>query len=66
MELYLTNEEIAVAARMTVFTASRKLRKWQVLGILTKRRGKIVLPSLSDFESASKNAGQLESRRPTR
>lgn len=52
IELDLTNEQLAVAARMTVFTATRKLRKWRRLGILTKRRGKIVLPSLSRFESA--------------
>lgn len=54
IELDLTNEQLAVAARMTLFTATRKLRKWQGLGIVTKHRGKIVLPSLSRFESASK------------
>jgi CRP/FNR family transcriptional regulator, nitrogen oxide reductase regulator len=54
IELDLTNEQLAVAARMTVFTATRKLRKWQGLGILTKRRGKIVLPSLSRFEGVTK------------
>ena len=54
IELDLTNEQLAVAARMTVFTATRKLCKWQGLGILTKRRGKIVLPSLSRFESVTK------------
>lgn len=57
IELDLTNEQLAMAARMSVFTATRKLRKWQDLGILTKRRGKIVLPSLSHFESASKISG---------
>jgi CRP/FNR family transcriptional regulator, nitrogen oxide reductase regulator len=54
IELDLTNEQLAVAARMTVFTATRKLRKWQGQGILTKRRGRIVLPSLSYFESVTK------------
>jgi len=54
IELDLTNEQLAVAAHMTVFTASRKLTKWQGLGILSKRRGKIVLPSLSNFEKATK------------
>jgi CRP-like cAMP-binding protein len=53
IELDLTNEQLAVAARMTVFTATRKLTKWQARGILTKRRGKIVLPSLSGFEKAT-------------
>jgi CRP/FNR family transcriptional regulator, nitrogen oxide reductase regulator len=57
IELDLTNEQLAVAARMSVFTATRKLRKWQALGILTKRRGKIVLPSLSHFESATQGTG---------
>jgi CRP-like cAMP-binding protein len=57
IELDLTNEQLAVAARMSVFTATRKLRKWQALGILTKRRGKIVLPSLSHFESATQVTG---------
>jgi len=54
IELDLTNEQLAVAARMTVFTATRKLTKWQARGILTKRRGKIVLPSLSGFAKATK------------
>jgi len=54
IELDLTNEQLAVAARMTVFTATRKLRKWQGLGILTKHRGRIVLPSLSCLEGVSK------------
>ena len=57
IELDLTNEQLAVAARMTVFTATRKLRKWQGMGIVTKRRGKIVLPSLFHFESATKITG---------
>lgn len=52
IEVDLTNEQLAVAAHMSVFTATRKLSKWQDLGILTKRRGKIVLPSLSRFEKS--------------
>ncbi len=54
IEIDLTNEQLAVAARMTVFTATRKLTKWQAQGIVTKHRGKIVLPSLSGFENATK------------
>jgi CRP/FNR family transcriptional regulator, nitrogen oxide reductase regulator len=57
VELDLTNEQLAVAARMTVFTATRKLRKWQGQGILAKRRGRIVLPSLSCFEGVAKAPG---------
>jgi CRP/FNR family transcriptional regulator, nitrogen oxide reductase regulator len=55
VELDLTNEQLAEAAHMTVFTATRKLSKWQGMGLLTKRRGKIVLPSLSRFEGATKD-----------
>jgi CRP/FNR family transcriptional regulator, nitrogen oxide reductase regulator len=55
IELDITNEQLAVAARMTVFTATRKLSKWQARGILTKRRGKIVMPSLSCFDRATKD-----------
>jgi len=55
IELELTNEQLAVAAHMSLFTASRKLSKWQKAGILTKHRGKIVLPSLSPFEKIVKD-----------
>jgi len=51
IELDLTNEELAMTAHVSVFTASRKLSKWQDLGILKKHRGKIVLRSLSLFEA---------------
>jgi len=49
LELGLTNEQLAVAARMSVFTVTRRLCTWHGLGRLTKRRGKIVLPSLAHF-----------------
>lgn len=54
-ELDLTNEQLAVAAHMSLFTATRKLSKWQELGMLNKYRGKIVLPSLVPFEVLTKN-----------
>lgn len=63
LELDLTNEQLAMAARMTVFTASRKLSKWQSLGIVTKRRGKIVVPSLSRFERVTKDEARIMSSR---
>src|SRR5436190_13264370 len=47
----LKNEEIALAAHMSLFTATRHLSKWQRTGLLKKYRGKIVLPSLSPFET---------------
>lgn len=45
VELEVTNEEIASAANITLFTASRILSKWQAEHALTKRRGRIILHS---------------------
>ncbi len=44
--LEVTNEDLASAADVTLFTASRILSRWQRASILLKRRGKLVLPSL--------------------
>jgi len=41
--LDVTNEQLANTANVTVFTASRLLSEWHRLGVLVKRRGKIVL-----------------------
>ena len=49
IEVDLKNEEIALAAHISLFTAARHLSKWQRTGLLKKYRGKIVLPSLSPF-----------------
>ena len=38
-----TNEELAGAANLTAFTASRLLGEWQRNGAVVKRRGKVVL-----------------------
>ena len=54
IELDLTNEQLAVTAHLSLFTATRQLRKWQDLGILKKHRGMIVLRSLSVLERISK------------
>jgi CRP/FNR family transcriptional regulator, nitrogen oxide reductase regulator len=43
VELDVTNEELANAANVTAFTASRVLSAWQRNGILKKSRGKILL-----------------------
>lgn len=51
IEVDLKNEEVALAAHMSLFTASRHLSKWQRTGLLKKHRGKIVVPSLSPFEN---------------
>jgi CRP-like cAMP-binding protein len=44
-EFDATNEELASAANITPFTASRLLSKWQRSGAVVKRRGKIILRS---------------------
>lgn len=43
VEMQITNEDLAEGANVTVFTVSRCLNDWQRAGILTKRRGKILL-----------------------
>ena len=43
--LDITNEELADAANITPFTASRLISEWQRNGALVKRRGKILLQS---------------------
>lgn len=45
VELQVTNEELANAANITVFTASRILSEWQAEHTLTKGRGRIVVHS---------------------
>src|SRR5215471_1376732 len=50
IEVDLKNEEVALTAHMSLFTATRHLSKWQRAGLLKKHRGKIVLPSLSAFK----------------
>jgi CRP-like cAMP-binding protein len=43
IELDITNEELANAANVTAFTASRLLSGWQRRGVVKKSRGKILL-----------------------
>lgn len=45
VEFDVTNEELASAANITPFTASRLLSEWQTKSAVVKRRGKIVLRS---------------------
>ena len=45
VELDVTNEELAQAANVTHFTASRLLSHWQRQGALVKTRGRILLRS---------------------
>jgi CRP-like cAMP-binding protein len=45
IELRVTNEELANAANITTFTASRILSQWQAERAVTKRRGGIILHS---------------------
>jgi len=53
-EIDATNEELAGAANVTPFTASRLLSEWQGHGAVVKRRGKILLrfPEKLDLHSA--------------
>jgi DNA-binding transcriptional regulator YhcF (GntR family) len=44
-EFDLYNEELANEANVNSFTVSRLLSDWQRKGILTKRRGKVLLRS---------------------
>jgi CRP-like cAMP-binding protein len=43
VEMTITNEDLAEGANVTPFTVSRCLSDWQSAGIVTKRRGKILL-----------------------
>jgi CRP-like cAMP-binding protein len=45
IELDVTNEELANAANITPFTASRLINEWQKRGAVQKHRGKILLRS---------------------
>jgi len=45
IELDVTNEELASASNVTLFTASRLLNEWQRQGALTKSRRKVLLRS---------------------
>jgi CRP-like cAMP-binding protein len=45
VEFDVTNEELASAANITPFTASRLLSEWQTSRAVVKRRGKILLRS---------------------
>jgi CRP-like cAMP-binding protein len=40
-----TNEELASAANMTLFTVSRLLSEWARQGLIAKSRGKVLLRS---------------------
>ena len=43
VEIEITNEDVADGANVTPFTVSRSLSNWERIGILKKRRGRIVL-----------------------
>jgi CRP/FNR family transcriptional regulator, nitrogen oxide reductase regulator len=43
VEIRVGNEDLAAGANVTPFTVSRTLRTWQLEGILTKGRGKLLL-----------------------
>lgn len=45
LELNVRNEELANEANVTIFTVSRLMGEWQRKGLVTKSRGKVVVPS---------------------
>jgi CRP-like cAMP-binding protein len=45
MEIEANNEELANAACITTFTASRLLSRWQRSGVILKKRGRVVISS---------------------
>ncbi len=49
IELQVTNEELASAANITPFTASRIVSEWRAKHAITKRRGSIILHSPNGF-----------------
>jgi CRP/FNR family transcriptional regulator, nitrogen oxide reductase regulator len=49
IELNVRNEDLAIEANVTVFTASRLLNEWQRQDLLVKTRGKIVVRSPEDL-----------------
>lgn len=53
VELDVTNEELAQAANVTHFTASRLISQWQKQGALVKTRGKILLLSPENLSLAA-------------
>src|ERR1700679_2473309 len=44
IEVTVRNEELASAANVTTFTVSRTMSEWQRAGLLSKTRGKVLLP----------------------
>ena len=54
IEVDLKNEEVALAAHMSLFTATRHLSKLQAQGALKKYRGKVVLRPLSFLKRTGK------------
>jgi CRP-like cAMP-binding protein len=45
LEVHISNEELAAAANVTPFTASRVMSEWQRGGLVVKSRGKVLLRS---------------------
>lgn len=45
IELNMRNEDLASAASVTPFTVSRLMSDWHRLGLVVKRRGKVLVPS---------------------
>jgi CRP-like cAMP-binding protein len=44
IEVTVRNEELAAVANVTTFTVSRTMSEWQRAGLLSKSRGKVLMP----------------------
>ncbi len=63
--LDITNQELADAANITVFTASRLISEWQRARALVKHRGKILLQSPDWLLSVLYKHAPFPSSRPS-
>jgi len=59
VELNVTNEELASAANVTPFTASRLLADWQRKGLISKTRSRIIVFSPTKFISQAPSTSEF-------
>jgi len=64
VELDVTNEELASAADITPYTASRMISGWRSTGAIRKKRGKLVVRSMKLLLSQAPSLSQEDSQFP--
>jgi CRP-like cAMP-binding protein len=52
IRLSITNEELASASNVTLFTVSRLMAEWERRRLIVKSRGRVLIPRLQGLESA--------------